>query len=59
MNYGVRLENNELIVEATEKDFPQKKHNLISTIGEISDMFMLAKYTVASVFKEDMQNYLE
>lgn len=59
LNYGVRLENNELMVEATEKNFPQKKHNLISTIGEISDMFMLAKHTVASVFKEDVQNYLE
>lgn len=59
LNYGVRIENNELVVEATEKDFPQKKHNLISTIGEISDMFMLAKHTVASVFKEDVQNYLE
>ena len=59
LNYGVRLENNELVVEATEKDFPQKKHNLISTIGEISDMFMLAKHTVASVFKEDVQKYLE
>lgn len=59
LNYGVRIQNNELLVETTEKDFPQKKHNLISTIGEISDMFMLAKHTVASVFKEDVQNYLE
>lgn len=59
LNYGVRLQNNELVVEATEKDFPQKKHNLISSISEISDMFMLAKHTVASVFKEDVQNYLE
>ena len=59
LNYGVRLQSNELVVEATEKDFPQKKHNLISAIGDISDMFMLAKHTVASVFKEDVQNYLK
>jgi len=59
LNYGVKLDKNELTVEATEKDFPQKKHNLISTIGEISDMFMLTKHTVASVFKEDVQKYLE
>ena len=59
LNYGIHLNNNELLVEATEKDFPQKKHNLISAIGEISDMFMLAKHTVSSVFKEDVQNYLE
>lgn len=60
LNYGVQLaDETELQVTATEKDFPQKKHNLISAISEVSDMFMLAKSTVALLFKEDVQSYLE
>lgn len=60
LNYGVALApTGELRVEATEKDFPQKKHNLLSAILEIGDMFMLAKPAVASIFKEDVQAYLE
>lgn len=59
LNYGITLSNDELQVESSEKDFPQKKHNLISAISEINDMFMLAKNTVTSVFKEDVQSYLE
>ena len=60
LNYGITLDSGgELWVEATEKDFPQKKHNLLSAIIEISDMFMLAKPTIVSIFKEDVQAYLE
>ncbi len=59
LNYGITLKGSELFVEATTENFPQKKHNLISAIGEIGDMFMLAKHTVASMFKEDVQKYLE
>jgi hypothetical protein len=47
------------VVEATENNFAQKKHNLISAIAEINDMYMLAKHTVASVFKEDVRNFLD
>jgi hypothetical protein len=35
INYGVLINNKELINEATEIDFPQKKINLISSISEI------------------------
>lgn len=60
LNYGVSCNNeNELVVDATEATFPQKKHNLISAISEINDMYMLAKHTVASVFKEDVQLFLD
>ena len=42
MNYGITLNNNnELQVIGTEKDFNQKKHNLICAISEISDMAMM------------------
>lgn len=59
INYGVRIDNDELTVEATEKDFPQKKLNLISAISETADMYYLARHTVASVFREDVKNYLD
>ena len=59
INYGVKITNNELTSEATEKDFPQKKLNLISAISETSDMFYLARHTVASVFREDVKAYLD
>ncbi len=58
-NFGIKLRNKELITEATEKDFPQKKLNLISAILEISDLCFLAKHTVASVFREDVKKFLD
>lgn len=59
LTHGITMSETEFTVEATEKDFAQKKHNLISAISEINDMYMLAKHTVASVFREDVQGYLE
>ncbi|WP_142532336.1 DUF1828 domain-containing protein [Saccharicrinis carchari] len=59
INYGVRVNNEELITEATERDFPQKKLHLISAILETADMYYLARHTVASVFREDVKSYLD
>jgi len=59
INYGVRINNAELTTEATERDFPQKKLNLISAISETTDMYYLAKHTVASVFREDVKSHLD
>lgn len=59
INYGVQVSNEELITEATERDFPQKKLNLISAISETADMYYLAKHTVASIFREDVKSYLD
>ena len=59
LNYGVLLTDKELQIVGNEKDFPQKKHNLICAISEISDMAMMAKHTVSSIFKEDVKEYLD
>lgn len=59
INYGVRISNDELTTEATERDFPQKKLNLISAISETADMYYLVRHTVASVFREDVKAYLD
>ena len=59
LNYGVHLVENELITEATENNFPQKKLNLLASISEAGDLYVLAKHTVASVFREDVRAYLD
>ena len=59
LNYGINLNNNELQSVGNEKDFNQKKHNLICAISEISDMAMMAKHTVSSLFKEDVKGFMD
>jgi hypothetical protein len=59
LNYGIMLNGYELQAEGTEKDFNQKKHNLLCAISEISDMAMLAKHTVSSLFKEDVRGFFD
>ena len=59
LNYGVSLVDKELQIYGTEKDFPQKKHNLICAILEISEMEMMVKHTLSSTFKEDVRSYLD
>lgn len=59
LNYGITEKNDELFVETSIKRFGQAKHNLICCIMEISDMYMLAKPTVASVFKEDISEFFK
>ena len=59
LNYGVQLENKELIAEATETTFPQKKLNLLAAISEANDLYVIAKHTVAGLFREDVKAYLD
>ncbi len=58
-NYGVNLKDDEIVIEANERDFPQKKYNILSAIIEINDLYTLAKHTIASIFKEDVKGYLD
>jgi len=59
LNYGIKCEKDELIVEATEANFAQKKHNLMTTIFEINDMYVLSKPSASSFFKEDVKLFLD
>jgi hypothetical protein len=59
LNYGILLNNQELVVEANESNFPQKKLNLMSAISEVNDLYIIAKHTVASLFREDVKSYLD
>lgn len=59
INYGVNLKENELIVETSERDFVQKKHNFLSAMIELNDLYMLSKTKVATIFKEDVRSFLD
>jgi len=56
--FGVRLQGDEIIVEARTENFPKKKHKIIQAMLAVNDLFVMAKPIVASVFKEDVENYL-
>jgi len=59
-NYDVQIDpNNEIVVQANESSFAQKKHNLITAISEINDLYVLSKSNVMSIFKEDVRGYLD
>ena len=58
-NYGIVLENNELKTKASGiEDFAQKKHDMICAIFAISEMELMAKNTVSTMFNEDVRNML-
>jgi hypothetical protein len=57
--FGIRQEGDELYVEASREDFPQKKHNLLQAILAVNDMFVMAEEHVLSLFKEDVALFLE
>ena len=60
LNYGIQLQNeNELITETSESNFPQKKHNFLSAIMELNDLHVLSKTNIASIFKEDVRTFLD
>lgn len=59
LTYGIILEDGELVTFADQTNFAQKKHKLVTAISEINDMYMLAKHTVASVFRGDVQDFLD
>lgn len=59
LNYGIRSNNDELTIESNLESFSQAKHNFLSAIIEINDLYVLSKHNVASIFKEDVRTYLE
>ncbi|HIH97391.1 MAG TPA: DUF1828 domain-containing protein [Thermoplasmata archaeon] len=56
--FGVRLQGDEIVAEARTENFPKKKHNIIQAMLAVNDLFVMAKPMVASVFREDVENFL-
>lgn len=57
--FQVDMKNGEICVEAHERNFALKKHNLIQAILSLNDMFFLAAPTVESLFFEDVAGWLD
>ncbi len=60
LNYGVSADDHKSLVVSTDLNgFAQAKHNLLSTIMEISDMYMVSKPNVFTVFRDDVNGFLD
>lgn len=57
--YGVSLNQDELIAKAPANSFAKKKHMFIQAMIRIDDMFTLSKSKVASIFQEDIQAFFD
>ena len=57
--FGIQLQDDEIMVEAKYDNFPQKKHNLIQAMLSINDLFAMASPIIVSLFREDVEKYLQ
>lgn len=57
--FGVELKEDTLNIRSSSDNFSLKKHNLIQAILAVNDMFYLAEPHVASLFFEDVRNWLD
>jgi len=56
---GVRVEGNQLVVEASTTTLGQRLHSLIQAMLALNDMFVMAEPRVASFFWEDVKRFLD
>ena len=56
--FGVRRNNDELQVTATEKNFARQKHSLLQAMLAVNDLFYLAQSFTSSLFFEDVVTWL-
>ena len=57
--YNVKLEEDALVTRSGIEDFPQKILFLMQAMLNIDDMFMLSQNKVASIFLEDVTEFLD
>ena len=57
--FGVLSNDKVLEVKASRKNFPLRKHNLVQAMLAVNDLFYLASPTIASLFHEDVTDWLE
>lgn len=57
-NYGVTRDTNDrLMLSARLENFAQAKHNFLSAISAVSDMFILSRGSAHSFFNDDIEGY--
>jgi len=57
--FGVQLDGEELTIKTTPVNFALKKHNLVQAMLAVDDLFYLASPYVASLFYEDVTQWLD
>ena len=57
--FGVQRAENQLQVSASKSNFALRKHNLLQAMLAVNDLFYLAPPVVASLFYEDVFNWLD
>mgnify|MGYP006288102571 FL=1 len=57
--FGVQEREGRLEVHATPENFPLRKHSLVQAMLAVNDLFYLAMPMVASLFYEDVVNWLD
>jgi len=58
-SYGVKKDNDELIIEATEENLPMKIHMFLHSIMSVSNMFMLAEPNIKKIFFQDVKTFFD
>ncbi len=57
--FGVQRDSTRLVVRASQTDFSLRKHNLVQAMLSVGDLFYLSAPTVASLFYEDVVEWLD
>jgi uncharacterized protein DUF1828/uncharacterized protein DUF1829 len=57
--FGVHLEGNQLIIEASLRNLGQRLHSLVQAMLAVNDMFVMVQPRVATFFWEDVREFLE
>ena len=57
--FGVQLDGNRLLVEASPRNLGQRVHSLVQAMLALNDMFVMAQPRVASFFLEDVRGFLD
>jgi len=57
--FGIRMEGNQLVIEASARNLGQRLHSLVQAMLAINDMFVLAQPRVATFFWEDVREFLD
>lgn len=57
--FGVSRDNNQLIVNTSVDNFPQKKHDLIQAMLAVNDLFYLSKPQIQNLFLDDVVSWFD
>lgn len=57
--FGVKIEGNQLLVEASQRNIGQRLHILVQAMLAVNDMFVMAQPRVATFFWEDVRAFLD